>query len=303
MGRPRDLRRENSGISPASGPWSANVGRAVREILEAFASEAVATDVLLNALADGGFEAPPETADDLADFVHGALRAEVTAVLGGEVADAVADGLSPMIGMMRRTEREAAPATPPPARAGQRASRPDVPAIRAHHSPPPVSSPPITSRPATPSQDTLRSASPRPSAERAPTDPGDSPRATSRRDVRPITGIGMTDLAVITADPTLAAELVLRFPGRRVVVGEALGELPRSRVVLVDTRHALDALRITWSASQAPQVAVLWPADARDRAYFEAFQPHVPRVVCAGDEAEIADVVMLVSLQMSPQHP
>jgi len=279
------------------------VGRAVREILEAFASESVATDVLLNALADGGFEAPPETAEDLADFIHGALRAEVTAVLGGEVADAVADGLAPVLAMMRQTEREAALATPPLPRPGQRASRPDVPAVRGLPSPPPVSSPPITSRPATPAHDTLKNASPRPTTERAPTDPGDSPRATSRRDVRAITGMGLTDLAVITTDPTLAAELVLRFPGRKVVVGEALGALPRSRVVLVDTRHALDALRSTWSTSQAPQVAVLWPADARDRAYFEACQPHVPRVVCAGDEAEIADVVMLVSLQMSPQHP
>lgn len=267
----------------------------MREILEAFASDSVATDILLNALADGGFEAPPENADDLSDFANGALRAEVTAVLGGEVADAVVDGLSPMLGMMRRTEREAALAAPPLPRTN-RASRPDVPAIRVV---PPVSSPPITSRPSTPPERPPHAdGGLRPRAQRATTDPGESPRATTRRDGRPVTGVGLTDLAVITADASLAAELVLRFPGRRVVVGETLGALPRARVVLVDTRHALDALRVTWSAAQAPQVAVLWPADTRDRASFEAFQPHVPRVVCAGDEAEISDVVMLVSLQM-----
>ena len=131
-------------------------------------------------------------------------------------------------------------------------------------------------------------------AVRPPTNPGDL------RAQRPVTASGLVDLSVVTADAVLIAEVGNRFAGRRVAIGTALGELPRARVVLVDTRHALDELRTTWPVSSAPHVAVLWPAESRERALFEALQPHVPRVVCAGDEAELSDVIMLVALQLTP---
>lgn len=308
----------------------------MRETLEAFASELVTSEILMNALADGGWDAPPERADDLEDFANGPLRSEITAVLGGEVADAVVEGLGPVLVMMRRSERDTAvpsatstgemavpaniapppgpsevptiapsPAPPPPVvRALRPVSRPDLPSLPRPDFP---STPPA--RAAIPIPPTLlhgprhaksvkstppaRAATPAP---RPPTEPELSPRRTQRAP----TGADLIDLAVVTADEALTAELATKFAGRRVVVGPALAEMPRARVVLIDTRHAFDELSSTWPAARSPHVAVLWPADSRERGLFEALQPHVPRVVCAGDEAELADVVMLVTLQLTP---
>ncbi|MBX7193241.1 MAG: hypothetical protein K1X94_14400 [Sandaracinaceae bacterium] len=299
------------------------MSRALRETLEAFASEIVTSEILVNALADGGYQAAPERADDLEEFAQGPLRSEITAVLGGEVADAVIEGLGPVLLLMRRSERDTAvPKPQPPPLPHQRSSsgadpssevrplrpvsrpglaaapsaRPDLPPIPPARAaipiPPlllvggrgrsPTSTPPA--RPATPS----------------PHDEVPPVRRTQRE--RVISSAGLIDLAVVTGDPQLAQEASSRFAGR-VVVGAALGELPRARVVLVDTRHALDELRTTWPVSAAPHVAVLWPADSRERALFEALQPHVPRVVCAGDEAELADVILLVTIQLTPSSP
>jgi hypothetical protein len=329
------------------------VSRALRETLEAFASELVTSEILMNALADGGYDAPPENSADLQDFAEGPLRAEITAVLGGEVADAVVEGLAPVLGMMKRAERDtSAPAPPapptalPPSPPSPQAvvrplrpvSRPDLPApppARAAIPIPPTllsSRPPrSTTPPSRPAMGPRPPTNPNLRAVRSPTNPGDlaavrptsSPEVSPTRSAssdhradlravrpptspgearapRPVTGVGLVDLAVVSSDPSLTAEVGARFASRRVAIGAALTELPRARVVLLDTRHALDELRATWPVASAPHVAVLWPADARERALFEALQPHVPRVVCAGDEAELSDVIMLVALQLSP---
>jgi hypothetical protein len=126
------------------------------------------------------------------------------------------------------------------------------------------------------------------------------PTSLGERAPRPVTGVGLVDLAIVSSDPALTTTLAKRFAARRLATGSSLAELPRARVVLVDTRHAFDELRTTWPVSLAPHVAVLWPANACERALFEALQPHVPRVVCAGDEAELSDVIMLVALQLAP---
>jgi hypothetical protein len=105
-------------------------------------------------------------------------------------------------------------------------------------------------------------------------------------------------LAVVTVDPSLRAQIGKRFESRRFAVVRSLAELPRARVVMLDARCAHP--RETWSVSLAPRVAVLWPADLRAREQFEALQPHVPRVVCAGEEAELTDVMLLLALQLAP---
>lgn len=296
-----------------SGPWSTNVSRALRETLEAFASEAVTSEVLLNALADGGYDAPPERADDLRDFAHGPLHAEITAVLGAEIADAVVEGLAPVLLMMTRAERDTSnpPAPSPTSRpvspvgdeTGVRmrsTSRPELPAAGAANRSPTIDPPARGTVPNPPPLPLRRGHSTPPARPktdaplRPPTNPGLAPRP------RAVSGAELVDLAVVTEDAGLAGEVGSRFAGRRFVVGRALAELPRARVVLVDTRHALDELRATWPVGRAPHVAVLWPATTQERAMFEALQPHVPRVVCAGDEAELGDVIMLVALQLSP---
>lgn len=313
------------------------MSRALRETLEAFASELVTSEILMNALADGGYDAPPENSADLRDFAEGPLRSEITAVLGGEVADAVVEGLAPVLGMMKRAERDTSapsppapptalpPSPPPPHAAGvvrplRPVSRPDLPAPPPARAAIPIPPTLLSSRPPRSTTPPSRAAvGPRPPtnphlrAVRSPTNPGELAAARpttspelravaggNARASRPVTGVGLVDLAVVSSDPLLTAEVGARFARRRVAVGGALHELPRARVVLLDTRHALEELRATWPVASAPQVAVLWPADARERALFEALQPHVPRVVCAGDEAELSDVIMLVALQLSP---
>ncbi|MBN8613262.1 MAG: hypothetical protein J0L92_21900 [Deltaproteobacteria bacterium] len=300
------------------------MSRTLRETLEAFASELVTSEILMNALSDGGYDAPPERADDLEDFANGALRAEITAVLGGEVADAVVEGIVPVLTMMRRAERDTSvPQSPPrdPVSTTREITPSDTPTVAPLPQPPPAAARALrpVSRPDLPSVPPARAAipipptllHPRPSktgkstpparaatpAPRPPTHP-DSARRTQRE--RPPTGADLVDLAVVTEDEALAAEVGARFAGRRVVIGPSLAEMPRARVVLLDSRHAFEDLRTTWPAQRAPHVAVLWPADSRERALFEALQPHVPRVVCAGEEAELSDVVMLVTLQLTP---
>ncbi len=300
--RSRDARLDPPGVSPASGPWAANVSRALREILEAFASERVAHDILANALTDGGFASPPETAEDLEDLIHGSLRTEVMAVLGDETAEAVTEGLQPVLALMRRVDSgsDTTPAPTPAAKPALATSRPDLVPIRA------PSNPPVTSRPSSPpKRPSLRAGRLRPptgsGTPRAVTPPAPSRTTASPLlpVARPVTGVGVTDLVVITADAALAEVIQLRFPDRNVVVVETIRALVKARVAVIDTRHALDALRETWAAGIAPQVAILWPAEMRDRSRFEALQPHVPRVVCAGDEAELADVALLVQVQLT----
>lgn len=407
--RARDVHPESSGVIPISGTWAANVGRALRETLEAFASEAVAADILLNALVDGGYDVPPERADDLEEFANGALRTETAAVLGDEVADAVVEGLGAVLQMMRRSESEQrltlpeladgpptlqavhAVPVPPVAHAGAVHEQAGVATSRSDH---PSVAPRSTPRPGRPSlgpRPTSRPGQPAvfPRPTSRPDMPAVAPRPTSRPDLAAVSsrsaiampphlmglaartsistppeervtavpelpmpapvpralssvpaprvprpqGAGqgelraragmstppaqrfvgdtndvpspqapaLLDLVVVTHDEELTAVVGLRFASRRVAVGTELGALPRARVALVDTRHALDALRSSWPASSAPHVAVLWPADARERALFEAMQPHVPRVVCAGEEAEFADLMMLVGVQLTPR--
>ncbi len=331
-------------MSPISGPWSANVSRTLRETLEAFASEMVTSEILMNALADGGYDAPPERADDLEDFANGSLRAEITAVLGGEVADAVIEGIGPVLIMMRRSERDTSvpratspspspspppsttrPNTPTPVSQGasQGATQAPSPSVAPTVAPLPavpsavVRSLRPVSRPDLPSVPPARAAIPipptllhgprhlkptksTPPARAATPAPRPPSEPDARGTQRSHTGTDLIDLAVVTADDTLTTVLGAKFEGRRIVVGPSLAEMPRARVVLIDTRHAFEELSSTWPAARAPHVAVLWPADNRERALFEAVQPHVPRVVCAGDEAELADVVMLVTLQLTP---
>jgi hypothetical protein len=268
------------------------VSRALREVLEAFASEAVASEILVNALADGGFEKPPETADDLDDLLQGSLRTELTAVLGEEVADAVAEGLRPVLLMMRRIEAAPPPPLPrtqPPEPLTQRPP-PGRDGMGTEPAPSNVVEtlpPPRAPRPPRPSGAELVAVSPARSTSSAL-----EPR-------RPPTFTGAADLAILTTDQVLVERVSRASPGRTVLVADGIEGLRKARVVLVDTRSALDALRAPWTIGVAPQVAILWPADTADRTRFEALQPHVPRVVCAGPEAEADDVALLVQVQLT----
>jgi hypothetical protein len=301
MVRAYDVRPEPSGVSPASGSWPANVGRALRETLEAFASQAVSEEILGHALADAGHEAAPETATELEEFARGSLHAEVAAVLGVEVADAVVEGLAPILGMMRRAERPtrvppqpAATLLPPSASTSEtlRPRRLTTSSAPARLAPPTRAT--SGSRSAYPLDD-LRA---RHSEEQPARASGRMPPGLEAP--RPAGGAEPLELAVVTADPNLRAEIRKRFVGRQFAVVHALAALPRARVVMLDTRRAFEDLREPWPVSVAPRVAVLWPADLSVRRQFEALQPHVPRVVCAGEEAELTDVMLLLALQLSP---
>jgi hypothetical protein len=287
-------------------------------VLEAFASESVAADILVHALVDGGFETLPERADDLDDLVQGALRAEVSAVLGEDVAQAVVEGMEPVVAMMRRAETT----TPLPLRPAR--ERPSLPSSERETAVPPPPSPrrdpevdgrpapdtrPAPAEPMIPVEMTATTLRPPRVGQSSGTDRPASRSETASASMtgasesiggrqRPPTFAGAIELALLTGDEELVELVRAHAAAHSVLVAETLSALRKARVVVVDTRHAFDALATTWSVGIAPQVAILWPADLRDRTRFEALQPHVPRVVCVGEEATREDLALLVELQL-----
>lgn len=297
-------RPDPSDVSPISGSWSANVSRALREVLEAFASDTVAADILMHALVDGGFAAPPEDADDLEDLVRGALHAEVAATLGEEVAEAVVDGMRPVIAMMRRAETPT-PVSPSRSRSEDRETAvPPPPRAHAARTQPQEGLPIPDTRPAP--LDPMAcvevpfTASRAPRAGRAASteQPGVDAVTSTGGHRRPPSLTGAVDLALLTIDDALVERMHAQAGGHTILVADTFGSLRKARVVVVDTRHAFDALGATWGVAIAPQVVILWPADTADRVRFEALQPHVPRVVCAGEEVTPDDLALLVELQL-----
>jgi hypothetical protein len=99
------------------------VSRALSEALGALASDALATDILMNALADAGHASPPEDAEDLDAFVRGALADEVSAVLGPQAAEAILASLAPIVATMKRAEQE--PTGPQPIQPSRATPRPE----------------------------------------------------------------------------------------------------------------------------------------------------------------------------------
>ncbi len=350
-----------------SDDWDASVTQALRETLEAYASPTLAVEILLGALADGGYEAPPAHVEELRDFVVGPLCSEISAVLGADTADAVRDHMAIFFRTMRtdrvelrssvtpargtpmgdvddlvgtsRSDRpslsprstppasrriEARPTSKPdlPAIAPRPTSRPDLPAV----APRPTTSEALvasvaSARDDAPSQTTtyrapepdlpfapralprLSLSGPRPSPIDAMSEPRPAPAAPAP-DARlfrepSVPTLPLVDLGVVTDDEALIERIEARFGGRIVAVGALFDGLPRARVVLLDTRHAFEALRATWPAARSPDTVLLWPAEAREGSLFQAIQPHVREVVCAGDEAELEDVVALLALQLT----
>lgn len=106
---------------PDEGPplTQTRTSHAVIEALDVVAMPDVRDEILLAALRDAGMRELP-TPDQLADFVEGPLRKAVTASLGEETADTVAESLQPIIrrALLRRSavqKRSATPQhTPPP---------------------------------------------------------------------------------------------------------------------------------------------------------------------------------------------
>lgn len=277
-------------------PWSFGAGRALREALESFASAAVTSDILQHALSDAGYEAPPDRPDELAEFADGALRTEINAVLGGEVADAVVDGLGPIIAMMRRdatssgvVRKKHHSASDHPSVSVERDAR----APRTDKSTPPRSSPraPAPARDVGPphSASAQREGPPRPQPPRPGTVSQIGLPAAGARSMR-------IDVAIASDDPELVAEAATRLTNCRLTIVAGTSAIPFARVVLLDTRRSLAALRTTWERPLAPETLVLWPAGVRERQLVEVLQPHVRTLVCVGDEADAIDVLALVAM-------
>ncbi len=268
--------------SAAADPWSAGAGRALRESLEAFASAAVTTDVLRHALSDAGYDAPPGRPDELAEFADGPLRAEITAVLGAEVADAVVDGLSPILAMMRRDASSSGVVRK------KRVSASDHEIVSVE----------IEAKPRRTEKSTPPRSSPRAEAPRIAPARQDAlrPATASQRSLQALPRALRIDVAVASDDPELVSEAATRITNRRLAIIDGASALPNARVVLLDTRRSLASLRNTWPEASAPETLVLWPAGVRERQLVEVLQPHVKNIVCVGDEADAVDVLALVAM-------
>lgn len=264
-------------------PWAVGAGRALRELLESFASVAVTTDILTHALSDAGYAAPPARADELAEFAEGPLRSEITAVLGSEVADAVVDGLAPILAMMRLEASDSGVV-----RKSRRLSANGLPAVEIEIE---VEAPIVRTSKSTPPR-----AIPHVPASFAPP-PRSSPSLPSF-EAPPRSGVSSLriDVALASDDPELVGEASSRITGVRLAIIDDPTTLPNARVVLLDTRRKLTALRTTWPEQSAPETLVLWPAGVRERQLIEVLQPHVKNVVCVGDEADTLDVLALVAM-------
>ena len=271
--------------------WTFGAGRALREALESFASAAVTSDILTHALSDAGFQTPPDRPDELAEFADGALRTEITAVLGAEVADAVVDGLGPIIAMMRRDASSSGVVRKKRPSASEQPSvsvELDARARRSEKSTPPRPSPraPAPARNDAPAQ---HEAPPRAQAPRPATVSQLGLPAVGARSLR-------IDVAIASDDVELVAEAATRVTNCRMTIVDATSTIPFARVVLLDTRRSLAALRTTWERSNAPETLVLWPAGVRERQLVEVLQPNVRTIVCVGDEADAIDVLALVAM-------
>jgi hypothetical protein len=293
----------------------------------------------MNALADGGYDAPPENSADLRDFAEGPLRSEITGRArgrgrrrrrGGPGARARHDEArrARHVGAFAPCSPPTAlpPSPPPPHAAGvvrpppaRLAAGPASAASGARGDPDPADAAVVsaaalddaalasrrgsapTDQPAPP----RRALADEPGrARRRPTD--HEPRAArrcgrqrARLAARHGRGAGRSRGGLLRSVADRGGGRTLRASSRR-----RRWCAPRAAArARGPARHAARARGAACDVARrprAPQVAVLWPADARERALFEALQPHVPRVVCAGDEAELSDVIMLVALQLSP---
>jgi hypothetical protein len=109
--RETDRARVRAWEEPQSGTRSAQVSRTFREVVSAYATADLADELIHEALADAGLRALPERADVLRELIEVELRHAVLATLGPDAAEAVVEGLEPMLEVLDRMDqrRSAAP--------------------------------------------------------------------------------------------------------------------------------------------------------------------------------------------------
>jgi hypothetical protein len=100
-GSPRTgLDRGAGSDAPESGAQPVKVSRFVRETLEAYASEAVADEILRRALARSGSRTLPTTSAELAELIDVHLARAAADALGGEPAEAIRQRLQPLVAVV-----------------------------------------------------------------------------------------------------------------------------------------------------------------------------------------------------------
>jgi hypothetical protein len=112
----KEPKRQSDAAAPAepqSGTRSAQVSRTLREIVSSFAREELADELIYEALAEAGLASLPERADALREFAEVELRQAVGSALGADAADAVVNGLEPMLVVLERMDQRRS--SPPPA--------------------------------------------------------------------------------------------------------------------------------------------------------------------------------------------
>jgi hypothetical protein len=311
---------------PASGRWSAEVSRAVREALEAVATPEVAGRMLFEALSEARLSALPEQHDDLRSFVEVELAQVIHDTLGPDAYGVVHERVELVLRVLSRIElhkSDRQKSTRPPARptlAGPTStsdtrppppspierSRPGIEAIDANREPS------WSSLPSVPSLErwegkvrgdaTLQAPLPlpradAPRADRAtlpPGPPGISPSASASPSTR---------VVLVTADARLGSSLRVRLGASATVLTyRTMVELSRSPIgtvhlLLLDVR---DLSRDTELAVK-PGSVLLWPASVTERDRFASKHPHLADIRFAGHDASAEDIASVISLILTPR--
>jgi hypothetical protein len=261
-GRERPRRQSNTD-GPASGRWSAELSRLIREALELVSTPEVAGRLLFDALAEARLSALPNDLEDVRSFARTELAALVTERIGADAADA----------MLERIELVA--------RALARIAEHQAKARRSTKSPPRPS--PKKRR----DDETVPFAVEGRVVKRATEPPPAS-----------VAGSTGARVVLVSADPRLGSELRVRVSSAATVLTyRTLEELSRSPVgqvhaLVLDVRGTPDGFVL----SVEPSTLVLWPASLPLRDAVADRHPHLPDVRFAGDEVGIDDLATLLRL-------
>lgn len=304
--------RPSEGEGPASGRWSAEVSRTVREALETVATPEVAGRLLFEALREARLSALPDGHDDLRAFVESELSPVIVDALGPDAATLVTQRIDTMLRVLARiqpgrpdTGRQATGEDP--ARRERAISRTPVATQGAVHGagtsiPRDPPSAPVDIAKIQPAQRETR----RPARGDATvqlvqdretlTGP---PSAVSGVPGSGVSGAGR--VVLVTTDARLGSELRVRIgAGATVLTYRTPAELARSpvgavHVLVLDVRDLSRDFELTTRARSV----LLWPSDVEARDRFAARHPSLGEVRFAGDDAGIEDLASVVLLSLA----
>lgn len=257
---------------PASGRWSSELSRTVREALELVATPEVAGRLIFDALTEARLSALPTEHEDLRAWSQSDLVPLVAERLGEDAAAVVLDRIELVLRALGRIAEHRAK-------------------VARAETAPPVKRPVVVPSPKRRDDETVQITHEKKAPERPPeriTVPPIAPMAS---------GSGQR-VVLVTADSRLGSELRVRVGTIVTVLSyRSLEELSRSPVGQVHTL-VLDirGLAREFELPVQPGTLVLWPADVKTRDRVANRFPRLSDVRFAGEEVGLDDLATVIRL-------